>query len=253
MEKYYLNIDGDNVAIVINDGCILTSKLTWDFYNINISDNLFFDDLSSFYSDGYIGSSHYLSDNGYVFDSNFYLKELSFYVPENNFFDTEKIDAILSKPVRDAHIAIVEPIKFNAISPCDFRCFSENGEHLLCLKDIYFNKKSHLERIKIHDKLELIFLDGKEIGFMVLEPFESLFFDFNFIGNKGNKLSLKEKMMFLKYFHLMDDSNWNKLNEKESSIYLELHSIQNEVLNMMSDNSKLQHLNNQLSFILENY
>ncbi|MCT6517996.1 hypothetical protein GY03_12000 [Proteus vulgaris] len=253
MDKYYLNVDGDNIAIVIDDGIILTSELTWDFYNISISDNLFPDDLSLFYSDDYIGSSHYLSDNGYVFDRHYCLKELSLYVPENNVFDTEKINTLLSKSVRDAHIKIVEPIKFNAISPCDFRCFSENGEYLLCLKDIYFNKSSHIERIKIHNKLEIIFLDGKEIGFMILEPFENIFFDLNLIENKNIKLSLKEKMLFLKYFHLMDESTWNKLNEKDTSVYFALHSIQDEVLDMMSDNSKLRHLNNQLSFILDNY
>ncbi|EMG9288807.1 hypothetical protein GKR55_18850 [Providencia stuartii] len=253
---YYINTDGESVEIKFTPKKKIKSVAKWTFDKVIISNDIFADDLNNYFSPEYIGSSHYISDDGYTFDRSDNLLVGAFlYVPDKNYFNPEVLNTILSFDSTDASIEIINPIKFNAVSPCDFRYLSRDGNYLLCLSNINLN--GDIKRIKIHDFFEFIFLNKKMVGFLLIMPFENLVFfdDLNYeCDNSSNiTLSLDEKSIFLSYFDLVDEDGWDKINDGDLFMLSEINKIKNKITKMNVKHIQLKSLYKQCEFIVNNY
>lgn len=252
---YYINTDESDIEIELIEGKNIKTDVRWCFDNIIISDDILADDLNNYFSDEYVGSSHYISDDGYVFDNEGILRSVFLFVPSVNYFAKDELDTILCSDYVDLSIKILDPIKFNAISPCDYRYLSCEGDYLLCLSNVKLH--GDIERIRIHNNVDFIFLNKKMIGFMMTNPLENIVFldefTINEVENRSIELSNSEKKIFILYFNLVDETGWDKINDGDLFMFNEIKEIQREITNENRKNTQLGSLYKQCDFIINNY
>ncbi|CRL65751.1 hypothetical protein [Proteus vulgaris] len=255
---YYINTDGVKIEINLTPPKKIKSAVKWVFDKIIISDNIFADDLNNYLLPEYIGSSHYLGDDGYIFDtSDNLLSDMFLYIPDNNYVNPEGLNTILSFDSTYASIEIINPIKFTSVSPCDFRYLSRDGDYLLCLSNTSLN--GYIERIKIQNDFEFIFLNQKMIGFLLIRPLEKLVFfdDINYENENENEdkvpLSSSEKNIFITYFYLVDEEGWDKINDGDLLMLSKINEIKNNIIEMNTQHIQLRTLYKQCDFIVNNY
>ncbi|UPK80220.1 hypothetical protein LW139_15600 [Proteus vulgaris] len=253
---YYINTDGGKIEINLTSSKKIKSAVKWVFDKIIISDNIFADELSNYLLPEYIGSSHYIGDDGYIFDtSDKLLSDVFLYIPDNNYFNPDVLNTILSFDSTYASIEIINPIKFNSVSPCDFRYLSRDGDYLLCLSNISLD--GYIERIKTQNDFEFIFLNKKMIGFLLIRPLEKLVFfdDINYEYENENKvpLSSNEKNIFITYFDLVDEEGWDRINDGDLIMLSKINEIKNNITKINVQHIQLKSLYKQCDFIVNNY
>ena len=258
-EILYLNKNGDKFPIKICKEKLLTNNIYWSFTTVALANSL--DDLHHSFREQYIGSNHYLSDEGYVFDyQNHMLSGVFLDVPDSNFDGgTFLLECLKSELIEGIPYAL-NPIKFNAIRVADFRYLSNDLDYLVCIsKNGIFSQKDKILRIRIHERLDLFFINNEHCGFILKYPIISLvrFADFDLLSSKVNANQYidlsKYKNTFISYFNVMDDNVWDKLEERNIDVKNTLNDIVFKLRDADLSKEPLYALKEQCTRLLSDY
>ncbi|EDQ7231144.1 hypothetical protein XL92_004674 [Salmonella enterica subsp. enterica] len=257
----FLNKKGNRIPVGICNASVLHCSIFWSFTTLALADSLDADDLQYSLSKEYIGSNHYMSDEGYVFDcQSRKLTGLFLNVPDENFDGAHFLLACLDSNIIEGIPYALSNDKFSAIGVADYRYLSDNADYLLCVSRDCLDYHSHdILRVRVHGRLELLFLDKEHCGFILKDPIRSLvrFVDFDIAQNKNNADSSIDtsscKDLFILYFNTMDVNGWNGIDDKKVYIKKALDFIVNKLKNADLSKEPFFALKEQCERLLHDY
>ncbi|MDX7989312.1 hypothetical protein FE392_18740 [Xenorhabdus sp. 12] len=220
----FLNKNGNKAPIKILIGSLLKNNIYWPFTTVSLANNQNADDLQHALSDNYIGSNHYISDEGYVFNpSTYVLSDIFLNVPDDNFDGQHFLSECLKSQFIVGLPYLLEPKVFFAISVSNYKYLSRDGGYLICVSEceqrISYND---ILRVRIHERLDLLFINGEHSGFILKDPFRSLvrfsgFDEEKHGGDKEIDLCLFNKAFF-SYFDMMESESWDNIDNNDINI-----------------------------------
>ncbi|EEH2569810.1 hypothetical protein GYD59_004661, partial [Salmonella enterica] len=232
-DMFFLNKNGVQFPVKICDGNSLNYNIFWSFTTVSLAWSLDADDLQYSLSEKYIGSNHYISDEGYAFDckSNA-LTGIFLNVPDENFDGANFLQNCLKSDVIRGIPYALNNVKFSAISSTDYRYLSDNADYLICISRDCIEHHTDILRLQIHERLDLIFINKEHCGFILKDPVRSLvrFADFDIEQNinADTAIDISPYMnLYLLYFKTMNHTAWDNLDEKNERIKITLNFISN--------------------------
>lgn len=212
----FLNGTSDLIPIKVVHNKSLNHKIYWSFDTVSVA--------------GEIGVW-----GGFVFDQSTYcLNSIYFHVSEDNFNGECFLRKLLESPV----ITGLPCVKNNTGSLANIEVYSKyltrDGRYLLCItpSKVEYQEKSLL-CVKIHERLNMVFVDDIHCGFILEDPFRSLV---RFAGFSEEKVDADTPInlsrfldVFLGYFDLMNSLAWSMIENGCSETYDKLKLIQSNL------------------------
>src|SRR5688572_20371063 len=184
------------------------------------------DDLRQYFATDYVGSEHFLGDDGFVFDpADLSLIGVFLRAPENTVEANGALDFWLNSDEIAGAPRLTSRRKFSVISPCDIRYLSERGDYLLCASEPALNARIGT-RVMINERVSLLFQNHVYCGFLVSHPLRSLVrFDGTFEEGDidGDFTFLLEPLHT--YLNLIQEKNWLLLEQGDTAIKNGLEDI----------------------------
>ncbi|HEU0185951.1 MAG TPA: hypothetical protein VFS27_11595, partial [Blastocatellia bacterium] len=229
----------------------------WDFTNIHASPIKDADDLSRYFAADYVGSTHFLSDDGFVFDpEDLSLVGLCLLTPENTVEATGDLDFWLNGDEVAGVPRLTSPrCKFGAVSPCVISHLSERGDYLLCAPDTAPKGHAGL-RVAINERMSLLFQNHIYCGFLVSQPMRSLVrFDGTFEEGEGD---VDRDLAFLleplrAYLNLIREENWPLIARGDMAIKNGLTDILRQLASYSANIEPVYALRDRCQFLLKGY
>ncbi len=230
--------------------------IEWTFTEVSISKKCFPDEKERFFSDEYIGSSHLLGDEGFIFNPlSLRLNSICFIVPEKNFGGNEILKHWLDIPVVKGVPIIDSPKQFSIESPLDYRYFSTNDNILLCISGAYSNIFPHnCNRLRLHPNIELLCVNGMYIGYILKNSTHYLT---RFSGEERlDRVNLNNSVLIegmKEFFSIVHEDNFEKFERQDENLIERLMPLKNKLLQFNNSSEPTYALWDRCKVILEDY
>jgi hypothetical protein len=202
--------------ISLRQGHTLHAPIRWPFLEVWMSSDFESDDLGRYSLPDYVGSTHFLGDEGFVFDPETkLLTSVYLRVPEVTASDEMIVDRWRSVPeVKGLPVAVTSR-KAQINSPSDIRCLSGNGKHLISVSENAILPVDAV-RVTIHERMAILFQGGVYCGFMLEHPIWYL--DRFSAEPRSNDSECNEEILLqplLEYLQTVQEKNWELLENRD--------------------------------------
>ncbi|MCW7539337.1 hypothetical protein OOT46_15945 [Aquabacterium sp. A7-Y] len=232
----------------------LECPIYWPFTEVHASSERDADDLHRYTSPGYAGSTHFLGDEGFVFDPvQLILSGVFLYVPEDRFDGRNSLEAWLQTEEIKGLPVLSANGKFSVESPSEYQYLSSGGEYLICV-----SAKSAIpgngRRVSIHPRLSLLCEGESYCGFLLEQPVQSLVrFDGSFTQGDvaGDVQFLVEPLR--DYLAVAEERNWHLLEAADPGVRETLRCILRKLSPYPEDIEPVYALRERCRTLLQDY
>lgn len=240
----------------LNPMMMSNANIEWTFTEVTISDSDLDYGRQNYFSDIFVGSSHLLGDEGFIFDpSTLTLISMTLMVPENNFSGSNIIQFWLNTPVKEGLPVIRYPHKFSVESPLDHRYFSVKDEMLICISGDHVQLDFKIcNRLRIHSNLEILCHNGTYIGYILKNATQYLT---RFSEEKRlSKMVISHPIVadcLSEYFYIVNEDNFERLEEQDKDLKQRLINLKDELTELDQSFEPVFALTDRCNVILEEY
>ncbi|KAF2078721.1 hypothetical protein [Flavobacterium sharifuzzamanii] len=252
--KLFLNTNNGLLPVKIKKEKTLSGKIYWPFLEVCAGENIESNNLHQAFNSDFIGSSHFLSGEGFTFNKNsLILTNIFLHVPEENIKNTSIIDKCLQSISITGLLSLSQQQKFSSYSLANYR-YLDCNRNLLIAIDSDDLKTDEILRVKIHDRIDLLFKNKIHCGFILYDPIRSLVRftnDFEKGDENYNYIFLANDLS--DYLNSITESNWYKLEQKNPELKNRLEKICENLKDKDHSLEPVFALDNQCKNILNDY